>query len=181
MRNDNRPTYARAAGRRESGRIFRAIVAPLLLFLLCLFTVSNLAGYGTRIVTPLLGAMWALGAVAAWILPVHRQDILGRTERMCAIYCFTLLGLKIMQTILSGASTEMISASYEQPIPLAVGNALTGVVQTIFSLSTLMIPGGYLAMLIKQILQYRKTANLQKAFARARDIRDTGRSHQNRP
>lgn len=171
MQNVRGPVYARARDTGGGGKIVKAVIFPLLVFLLALFTISNLAGYGTKVVTPMLGGMWALGSVVAAVLPMHRKKILSSTLQGCVIYCFVLLGIKMGLSIASGASSEMISATWEQPLPLASGNALTGFLQTMLSFGSMLIPGGYMGMLIKQLVQYRKTSSLQKTFGRVRDIR----------
>lgn len=173
-------TYRPAMTRQATYETIKAVALPVIVLGLALFTISNFASYGTKVICPMIGAMWTLGVITAFLLPVERKQTLEQTMGMCVIYCVTLLGLKIGLSIVSGASAEMIAASYDQPITLATGNALPGVLQNIMSISSIFIPGGYLIMLVKKLIQYRRTQSLQSAFERTRGFSETGKSHMRR-
>ena len=49
-------------------------------FVLWLYLNSVYYNFGTKIITPLTGAMWILGAVLAMLLPSQRQDIIKHTK-----------------------------------------------------------------------------------------------------
>lgn len=173
-------TYRPGMSRQETYGMIKAVGVPLIVFALCLYTISNFGSYGSKVICPMSGAVWLGGFLTALYLPVERRQTISQTMGICTIYCCTLLGLKIALGIVSGASAEMIAASYDQPIPLATGNALPGVLSNIMMIGSAFIPGSYLAMLLKKVVQYRKTKNMQETYEQVRGINNSGHQHTRR-
>lgn len=173
-------TYQPGMSRQTTFGLIKGVAVPIAILALCMFTVSRFGNYGVRAVFPMVSAVWFVGFLVAWYLPVERRETIEQTEGICIIYCCTLLALKVALAISSGASAEMIAASYNQPIPLSTGNALPGVLQNILTVSAFMIPGAYLGMLVKKVVQYKKTENLQKEFARTKGVSNSGKIHTRR-
>lgn len=107
-------TYKQNMSKAEVFRVIKAIGLPLLVFGLGLFTISNFANFGAKLICPLSGAMWATGFLVALLMPSQRQETLNQTMVVCSLYFLALLGLKILLAVVSGVSSEMIAASYDQ-------------------------------------------------------------------
>jgi len=124
-------TYVTKTNREDSFAMMKAVAIPAIVFGLEIFTISSFAAFGTKIISPASAIMWIVGFVVALLMPPERTEVLRQTMMMCSIYCLTLMGLKLALGLVSGASSEMIAASYGQAIPTTTGNTLPGIVQNI--------------------------------------------------
>lgn len=165
-------SYKRNMSRQEAIHTLKAIGLPLLLFGLGLFTISSFANFGTKLICPLSGVMWLIGVIVAVLMPSQRKDILNSTMVTLAIYYLALLGLKILLAIVSGVSSEMIAASYNQAIPTSTGNAIPGYLQTMMWFTAVLLPLGEIAMQVKRLFQFKKNQKLQKTFSQVRGYRN---------
>ena len=52
----------------------------IITFALWMYLDSAYYGFGSKIITPLTGAMWVVGAVFALILPSQREEIIRHTK-----------------------------------------------------------------------------------------------------
>ena len=179
VRNNNMPTYSSGMSKEEAGRVLKAVGVPLLVFALELFTISNFAAFGTRLICPLSAAMWFVGFIIAWLMPSMRKETLNQTMIMCTIYCLALLGLKMLLAVVSGVGSEMIAASYDQAIPTATGNAIPGYLQSIMWFVAVLVPLGEIAMQGKRLFSFKKSQTLQKTFGQVRGTRNANRSGKN--
>ena len=69
--NTNTLTYKQNMSKSELFRIIKAIGIPMLVFGLGIFTISNFATFGAKLICPLAGAMWAIGFIVALLMPSH--------------------------------------------------------------------------------------------------------------
>ena len=81
---------------------------------------------------------------------------------------------RLLLGIISGASSEMIAASYDQAIPMSTGNAIPGYVQTMIWFVAVLVPIGFIGMQGKRLLNFRHSQTLQKMFGQKRGIRNSG-------
>ena len=79
-------------------------------FVLWLYLNSVYYNFGTKIITPLTGAMWILGAVLAMLLPSQRQDIIKHTKWFVLGYLAILFVYRYVIMIVSGVSADNLSA-----------------------------------------------------------------------
>lgn len=170
-------TYATKTSRQDSFAMLKAVAVPVIVFSLEIFTISNFAAFGTKIISPASAVMWIVGFVVALIMPAERAEVLRQTMIMCCIYCITMLGLKLALGLVSGASSEMIAASYGQAIPTTTGNSLPGIVQNILWYSSFGIPAGYVIMQVKRVLQFSHKKSLQDTFRKVRGINNGGKEN----
>lgn len=170
-------TYKQNMSKQEMFKVIKAVGLPLLVFGLGMFTISNLANFGSKIICPLSAAMWIVGFIVALLMPSMRQEVLNQTLIFCAIYYLAMLGLKILLGIASGASSEMIAASYDQAIPTATGNAIPGYLQNIMWFTAFGVPMGQIIMNVKRLFNFKRSQTLQKTFGQKRGIRETGREN----
>ena len=172
-------TYKGASSKQDSFRILKAIAIPLMVFALQIFTVNNFAAFGTKLISPASAAMWIVGFVAALFMPGDRDEIIKQTLSMCTIYCLALLGLKIALAVVSGASSEMIAASYNQAIPTTTGNTIPGYVQNILWFTAVGVPIAHITMQGKRLFTFTRNKSIQEAYSRVRNISNNGKEPTN--
>ena len=85
-------------------------------FVLWLYLNSVYYNFGTKIITPLTGAMWILGAVLAILLPSQRQEIIKHTKWFVLGYLAILFVYRYVIMIVSGVSADNLSASFGQAV-----------------------------------------------------------------
>ena len=149
MRNDNEIVYRQNMTRNEAVHILKAIAFPIAVFCLGLFTINMFGEFGKKLICPLSGAMWDVGVLVALLMPSQRKDALNHMLIVCATYYGTLITVHAVLSVVSGVSSEMIAASFEQAIPTSTGNAI------------------------------KKQQTLAKTFAQKRGLRNGGRSNSN--
>lgn len=130
MRNDNEIVYRQNMTRNEAVHILKAIAFPIAVFCLGLFTINMFGEFGKKLICPLSGAMWDVGVLVALLMPSQRKDALNHMLIVCATYYGTLITVHAVLSVVSGVSSEMIAASFEQAIPTSTGNAIPGYLQT---------------------------------------------------
>lgn len=170
-------TYKQNMSKAEVFRVIKAIGLPLLVFGLGLFTISNFANFGAKLICPLSGAMWATGFLVALLMPSQRQETLNQTMVVCSLYFLALVGLKILLAVVSGVSSEMIAASYDQAIPTSTGNAIPGYLQTMLWFVAVLLPVGDISMQVKRLFQFKRNQSLQKTFGQKRGLRNNGKNN----
>ena len=175
--NNNEIVYDKGISSGEALKMITGIGIPLGIFALVLLTVSTFAEFGTRLLLPMISAMWITGLCVAIYLPSMREEVIGDTMKMIFSYCMAMIGLKILLKITSGVSSEMIGASFNQAIPMTTGNAIYNYIQNIMGISSVMVPIGFIGMQVSRVVKFRKTRSIQKAFGQARGIRDSGNAH----
>lgn len=168
-------TYKQNMSKAEIYRVMKAVGFPLAVFMLGIYTISNYANFGSLIICPLSGLMWVSGFVVALIMPSQRAEVMNQTLITCASYYGALIGFKVILGLISGASSEMIAASYDQAIPTSTGNAIPGYIQQMIWFSAILVPIGFIGMQFKRLLQFKKNQSLQKAFGQKRGIRNSGK------
>lgn len=172
MKGKQNLSYKRNMSKKEALHTLKAIGLPLLVFGLGLFTISSFANFGTKLICPLSGAMWMVGFIVAFLMPSQRSEVLNSTLVTLSIYYLALLGLKILLAVVSGVSSEMIAASYNQAIPTSTGNAIPGYLQTMMWFTAVLLPIGEIGMQVKRLFQFKKNQTLQKTFSQVRGFRN---------
>ncbi len=172
MQDRENYTYVKRASRKDRSKLAWAAVFPTAVFFLSIIGISTFKNFGKILMAPLIGAMWIVGAVCALYMPSQRKSIITETLTFIASYNATLLGLRELIAITSGVSSQMLMATFGQPMATASANTIPGYLQTMLYISAVMIPFGYIGMQGKRILQFRRNANKQKVMAQLRNIRD---------
>lgn len=169
-------TYKTKTTRQDSFALLKAVALPILVYALGIFTISSYAAFGVKIISPASVCMWVVGFLTALFMPSERGEVIRQTLAMCTIYYITMLGLKLALGLVSGASSEMIAASFNQSIPTTTGNALPGIIQNILWYSSFGIPAGYVIMQVKRVVQFSRRKSLQKTMQRVRGINNGGKA-----
>lgn len=170
-------TYKSNMSRQETFRVIKAVGLPVGIFALSLFVIQNFAAFGSKLLCPLISAMWLVGFIVGLLMPAQRQEVFNQTFGFIAIYCGALIGLKILLKVVSGASSEMIAASYNQAIPMSTGNAIPGYLQTMMWFVAVLMPIGDISMQFKRLKEFKHNQSLNKTFGRVRGIRNTGKEN----
>lgn len=168
MQNTQKPSYIKKASGKDKSRLVWAIVFPVADFFLCIFSISIFQNFGKLLMTPLIGAMWIIGAVCALYMPSQRKSIIKETLTMIAVYNGTLLGLRELIGLTSGVSSQMLMATFGQPLATATANTIPGFLQNALFISAAMIPLTYAGMEGKRILQFRRQASKDRTMAQLR-------------
>lgn len=134
---------------------------------------------GKKLICPLSGAMWDVGVLVALLMPSQRKDALNHMLIVCATYYGTLITVHAVLSVVSGVSSEMIAASFEQAIPTSTGNAIPGYLQTMMWFTGVLVPLGEIGYQLKRLFQFKKQQTLAKTFAQKRGLRNGGRSNSN--
>lgn len=170
-------TYKQKMSATELFRYVKAVILPIGVFILSLFVIQALAGFGSKLVAPLTGIMWAFGAICAIWLPSHRGSIMKETHMTIGIYLLTLIALKTIISLMSGVSAEMLMAAFNQAIPTTSGSAVSGWLQNLMWINGVMTPFGFIGMQGKRLFTFKRKASKEKFFDQARGIRSNKSSH----
>ena len=170
-------TYKQKMSGAEFFRYVRAVSLPIGVFVLSLLVIQALAGFGSKLVAPLTGLMWAFGALCAIWLPSHRASIMTETHMTIGIYLITLIALKTIISLMSGVSAEMLMAAFNQAIPVTSGSAISGWLQTLMWINGVMTPFGFIGMQGKRLFSFKRKASKEKFFEQTRGIRRNKSDH----
>lgn len=170
-------TYKQSMSSSDLFRYVKAVALPVGVFVLCLITISSLAGFGTKLVAPMTAVMWVVGAICAAIQPSHRANVLSETHVAIAGYLAMLLALKKIIAMMSGVSSEMLMAAFNQAMPVTSGSAISGWLQNLMWITAAMTPIGFVAMQVKRVFSFRKERSTKKAFEGLRGSRSGTDEH----
>lgn len=178
MESNSKPiTYKRKMTGQEFWRYVKAIGFSSGLFIIAMVVLSQFARFGSVVLAPLVAAMWVFGVVCAILIPSQKQSILNETHITIAIYLVTLIAVKTLIKLISGVSSEMMMSSFNQAIPLTGGSTITGYLQTLMWITTVMTPLGFIGMQAKKVFTFRKKANKNKELERLRGFRQNNHEH----
>ena len=175
----NTPTYKQKTNKSDMMRYFKAVMLPLGVFLFGLFTISRFANFGTYLIAPLTGVTWVWGVLCAALLPSHKKSILTETHATIAIYLLSLTGLRELISLISGVSSEMLMAAFQQAIPLTGGSAISGWLQTLLWITAVLTPFGFIVMQGKKLYSLKRKNNTRQVLAQLRNIRNDNHIHTN--
>lgn len=174
---DNNLTYRHKTSKSDIARYCKAVGLPIGVFLLALFTITRFAAFGTGLIAPATGFMWAFGVITAFLLPSQRSSQLTETCIVIGIYLLGLTGIRELISLTAGVSSEMLMASFNQAIPLTAGSTISSYLQAMLWITAVATPLGMVIKWGKQILSFRKRTGKSKTFQRLRGIREDGHEH----
>ena len=176
MTNDTeRLTYKRAQSNTDIFRYLKAIALPVIDFLLAMFTIDRFNLFGYDLIAPLTGVMWGCGALVAFFLPSHRRSVLKETHVTVGVYLISLIVIKELVSTLSGVSSEMLMATYNQVLPVTSGAAFSGYMQSLLWITTIMTPVGFIFMQVKKMFTMHRNNEAKKFHDRLLGTRRNGR------
>ena len=171
-------TYRQSLSASDLFRYVKAVLMPFGVFVLALFVTQSLAGFGTKLVAPMTCLMWVTGVVCALALPSHRSSIMNETHMTIGIYLITLVALKYIISLMSGVSSEMLMAAFNQAIPTTSGSAISGWLQTLMWITAVMTPIGFVGMQGKRLFSFKRKNAKEKTLEGLRGVRDGDGEHQ---
>ena len=168
---EDRIVYKTKTTGEEVMRFVKAIGLPIGCLILGMFTVNIFGAFGEKLITPLFASCWVVSVLVALFMPNHRADSLEKCEKLLIAYCVGLLALRFLNAKVSGVSTEMLMATYNEVLPTATGNAMAGFVQSMLWIFTVSLPLGFITYQGKRFIDFRRNKGVQTAFERIRSIR----------
>lgn len=176
-KSQDRLTYKRAQANADLFRYVKAIAFPVGIFMLAMFTIDRLSLFGVNIVAPLTSVMWIVGIVVGLIQPSIRRATLRETHITIGVYLISITLFKELVASISGISSEMLMATYNQPIPVTSGAAFSGYLQTMLWITTIMTPVGFIVMEVKKLFSFRRTAETKKFHDNLLGVHKNGRPY----
>lgn len=171
----DRLTYQRAQASADFSRYAKAIAFPGGIFLLAMFTIDHFNLFGVNIIAPMVGIMWACGVIVSWFLASHRRATLRETHVTIGVYLISLIVFKELVASISGISSEMLMATYNQAIPVTSGQAFSGYLQTMLWITTIMTPVGFIFMEVKKVFTMRRKQEAKRFRDRMLGTRQNGK------
>lgn len=168
MQNIKNETYIKKASGKERTKLVWAVVYPVAVFLLSVISIEIFKNYGRYLMAPLIGIMWITGAACAIYMPSQRKSIITETLTVIASYNGSLLALHRLIALTSGVSSQMLIATFGQPLATASANTIPGFLQNALYITTALLPFTFLGMQGKRILQFRRSSAKQKVMAQLR-------------
>lgn len=172
IRDNKNLVYKSKTNTRDRWAIVKSVLVPASVFILCLFVIGKFGGYGKKLLSPLISAMWIMGAASAVILPSHRSSIIKETTTTIALYAIGIFALRILAGLASGISSTMLNDSLDITIGPTQGNTILGYIQTFLTLSSVLVPLGFITMQGRRIFSLKKNGNKTKFLQQTRNIRD---------
>ena len=139
-----------------------------------MFTIHRFTLFGMNIIAPMTGVMWACGVIVGWFLPSHREATLRETHITIGVYLISLIIFKELVAKISGVSSEMLMATYNQAIPVTSGQAFSGYLQTMLWITAIMTPVGFLGMQVKKVFTMRRNQEAKRFHDRLLGSRRNG-------
>lgn len=170
-------TYRSATTWDEATRMMKAVLIPIAVFLLGLYTINTYSSYGSKLLAPMITMMMMVGAICALILPSHRQNILRETITTTAAYMVTMITLKFILSMLSNVSTASLMTAFDKAIWTS-GNTAISWINNMLYITTVVLPFGFVGMQLQRVYRLRRNISKTKMFDRLRGIRDTNRNMQ---
>ena len=170
-------TYKQNMSAYELKGYIKAVAMPVFVFMLSSFTVKEFDDFGEKLLSPMIAIMWIVSAICSLWVASQRTDIIRQTIVTIGCYCGSLLTLRMLLSIVSGVSTQMLIASFDTPIGNASSNTMTGYLQFAMWLGAVMTPIGFVGIQIKKIFAFKRLSTPDRFINRLRSIRKTNTRH----
>lgn len=171
-RSKGEMVYTSKFGIHEIGPKLWNMLIYLGTFGLWLYLDNVYYNFGSKIITPLTGAMWILGAALALLLPSQREDIIKHTKWFVLGYLAILFVYRYVIILVSGVSATNLSASFGQAVASSSGTAILGWLQNLLWIIAITYPVGYFIFQGKKLPQFFGARSKNRAIREIRDIRD---------
>ena len=165
-------TYRQGMSSQEFAAYFFAVGFPAAVLVLSIVIVTRFGQFGQNLIAPMTAVMLGAGAVCAILLPSHRQNIITETHWTITGYLLGMFGLQKVVQLVSGTTSEMLAATYDQAMPAASNASLSGFLEYMLWIVAVMVPIGFVVMEGKKIVLFRRKISKQKFFDQLRGIRE---------
>jgi hypothetical protein len=129
------------------------------------------AAFGTKLITPMVSAMYIVGAFTTWYIKEDRESTIKSTKWMVAGYLGALLVYRIVIKLAAPVTSDQMSVALNIPIPGASGLAAAGFFQNILWILAIMFPVGFVFMCGKKFVLFHGKQTKEEAFRRAKGLR----------
>ena len=171
-RSDGELMYSSPPVIRSYLPMFLNLGVYIITFVLWMYLDSAYYGFGSKIITPLTGSMWIVGAVFALLLPSQREEIIKHTKWFILGYVGILFLYRYVIIAVSGVSADNLTAAFNQAIASSSATAVVGWLQYLLWIISITYPIAYFIFQAKKIPQFFGTRSKQRAIRDIRDIRD---------
>lgn len=144
------------------------------IYIFCMWAYLSKAYYnfGKYIITIGVAAVLIVSAIVAAILPAQRIECIKDMKKGLALYLTALFGYRFILMAMQGVSAEDLSAALNMSMPAASGTSMSGWLQNVLWIVSILTPVGLVGMQLKKISQFFGTQKKSAATRRIRDIRD---------
>ncbi len=171
-RSEGELMYASLPTLRKFLPIFLNLAVYVLTFVLWMYLDVAYYNFGSRIITPLTGSMWIVGAVFALLLPSQREEIIRHSKWFILGYLGILFVYRYVIMAVSGVSADNLTAAFNQAVAASSATAVIGWLQNLLWIIAITYPIAYFVFQAKKIPQFFGTRSKQRAIRDIRDIRD---------
>ncbi len=171
-RSEGELMYASPPTLRKYLPIFLNLAVYVLTFVLWMYLDVAYYNFGSRIITPLTGSMWIVGAVFALLLPSQREEIIRHSKWFILGYLGILFVYRYVIMAVSGVSADNLTAAFNQAVAASSATAVIGWLQNLLWIIAITYPIAYFVFQAKKIPQFFGTRSKQRAIRDIRDIRD---------
>ena len=171
-RSDGVLMYSSPATLRRYLPIFLNLAVYILTFVLWMYLDVAYYNFGSKIITPLTGSMWIVGAVFALLLPSQREEIIRHSKWFILGYLGILFVYRYVIMAVSGVSADNLTAAFNQAVASSSATAVIGWLQNLLWIIAITYPIAYFVFQAKKIPQFFGTRSKQRAIRDIRDIRD---------
>lgn len=133
--------------------------------------------FGKYIISSAIAATIVISSFVAIILASQRIEVIKDMKKMLALYVSVLFAYRYIAMLLSGVSSEDLSAALNTALPGTSGTAMLGWLQTILWIAAIATPVGFCGMQLKKIGQFFGTKRKSQAIREIRDVRDKDGTH----
>ena len=171
-RSEGELRYSTPTTFRSFQPMFLNLGVYILTFALWMYLDVAYYNFGSKIITPLTGAMWIVGAVFALLLPSQRVEIIRHTKWFILGYVGVLFVYRFVIIAVSGVSADNLTAAFNQAVASSSATAVVGWLQNLLWIIAITYPIAYLIFQAKKIPQFFGTRSKQRATREIRDIRN---------
>ena len=125
-RSDGELMYSTPPTLRRYLPMFLNLAVYMVTFVLWLYLDTAYYGFGHKIITPLTGSMWIVGAVFALLLPSQREEIIRYTKCFILGYLGILFVYRYVIIAVSGVSADNLTAAFNQAVAASSATAVIG-------------------------------------------------------
>lgn len=176
-RSENELVYhTRVTGKDIWPKVF-ALVVYICSFVLWMYLDKTYYNFGSKIITPMVAAMYVVGAFFAILLPSQRKETVNHTKWFVLGYLAIMFVYKFVIAAVGGITADNLAAAFNQAIPTTSGTAISGWLQNLLWIIAITYPIGFFTMQAKKIPQFIKTRSKAQAIRQIRDIRDNTKQY----
>jgi hypothetical protein len=128
--------------------------------------------FGAKWIIPAVSAMWIMGAVTTFAVKEEREGTIKQTKFAVLGFLGFLFLYRMVIQLMAPISSEQMGAALNITVPAASGMAITGLLQNILLIVSVMTPIGFLIWCAQKFKTYHGRATKSEAFEKIKSRRD---------